>query len=216
MNPLIIESTSTKAVATLIFLHGLGDTGKGWEGAIKYLASTLPHFRFVLPTAPTRPVTLNNHFSMPAWYDLYSLSPLNHTVDEAGIAQSQNKITELVQKERQSGKRVFVGGFSQGAVIALQVGLQCTEVSGIVALSGYYALPDAIVKNQEVPILMCHGTADAIVQYAWGQKSANALKEKNLNVQFKSYPGMAHESSIEELDDLSRFLQELLKQKIEL
>lgn len=216
MNPLIIESTSTKAIATLIFLHGLGDTGQGWMSAVKFLAEFLPNFRFVLPTAPTRPVTLNNNFPMPAWYDIHSLSLHNHKVDEFGILQSQDQIITLIKKESEAVRRVFVGGFSQGAVIALQAGLQCTDVCGIVALSGYYALPDLPVKNHQVPIFMGHGTADAIVQYASGQKSADTLKSKNLNVQFKPYPGMAHESSIEELQDIGRFLNEQVKQKNEL
>ena len=216
MNPLIIESSSSKAVATLIFLHGLGDTGQGWATAVKYLARSLPNFRFVLPTAPTRPVTLNNHFPMPAWYDIYSLSNHNHKVDEAGILESQDKIIELVQSEKQSGQKVFVGGFSQGAAIALQVGLQCSDVSGVVALSGYYALPKLAIKNQQIPILMAHGTSDSIVDYSWGQKSCEALKSKSIDVRFKSYPGMGHESSMDELNDVSAFLNEQTKLKNEL
>lgn len=216
MNPLIVESSSSKAIATLIFLHGLGDTGQGWASTMKYLAASLPQFRLVLPTAPTRPVTLNNHFPMPAWYDIFSLSLINHKVDEAGILQSQKKIIEIVEKEKQCGKKVFVGGFSQGAAIALQVGLQCSDVSGVVALSGYYALPDMTVKNQQVSIFMAHGTSDSVVDYSWGHRSYESLKSKNLNVIFKSYPGMAHESSIDELNDIANFLNEQMKQKSEL
>ena len=216
MNPFIIESTSSKAVATLIFLHGLGDTGKGWASAMKYLAPSLGHVRFVLPTAPTRPVTINGNMPMPAWYDIYSLSPVDHRTDEAGISQSQAQITDLVETERQAGRKVFVGGFSQGAVVALQVGLQNSGVSGIVALSGYYALPNSVIRNQEVPIFMAHGTKDIVVQYAWGQKSAEALKSKGCKVQFQSYAGMAHESSMEELEDVKLFILEQLKEKNEL
>jgi predicted esterase len=35
----------------------------------------------------------------------------------------------------------------------------------------------AISENsKDTPLLMCHGTADNVVRYEWGQKSFNLLK----------------------------------------
>lgn len=47
--------------ATLIFAHGLGDTGAGWYDVAQMLSARpgLRHFRFVLPNAPIQVVTLN-------------------------------------------------------------------------------------------------------------------------------------------------------------
>lgn len=36
--------------ATVIFLHGLGDTAHGWADAMALLARDLPHVKFLLPT----------------------------------------------------------------------------------------------------------------------------------------------------------------------
>lgn len=214
MSPLIVESTSGKALATLIFLHGLGDTGNGWLSAIKYLAKSLPQFRFILPTAPTRPVTLNSGIPMPAWYDLYSLSHPEAAakVDTSGIKQSISRINTLVESEHQVGRKVILGGFSQGAAIALQSALENPMVSAVVALSGYYALPNEPVMsdNKALRVFMAHGTEDFVVQHDWGRKSAEAVRAKGFDVTFKSYPGMAHESSMQELNDVLAFLHQQL------
>ena len=54
----VVVSPSGKHTATLIFLHGLGDTGHGWASS---LADVRPSYvKIVCPTAQTMPVTLNS------------------------------------------------------------------------------------------------------------------------------------------------------------
>lgn len=50
--PLYFES-KTKHTATVIILHGLGDTANGWSSFAPMLQMKLPHVKFVFPTAPT-------------------------------------------------------------------------------------------------------------------------------------------------------------------
>ncbi len=51
-------SASGKHTSTLIFLHGLGDTGHGWASTLAEIRP--PNLKIVCPTAPTVPVTLNS------------------------------------------------------------------------------------------------------------------------------------------------------------
>jgi predicted esterase len=51
--------------ASVVFLHGLGDSGHGWAAALQPLA--VPHVRYVFPHAPSRNVTINDGRFMPAW-----------------------------------------------------------------------------------------------------------------------------------------------------
>ena len=69
--PPVILRASQKHTATLIFLHGLGDTGVGWAGALNTIKP--PYMKVICPTASIMPVTLNAGFAMPAWYDILSL-----------------------------------------------------------------------------------------------------------------------------------------------
>jgi pimeloyl-ACP methyl ester carboxylesterase len=59
----IVMSPSSGVVptATLIFAHGLGDSGAGWYDVAQMLSArpNLRHFRFVLPNAPVQAVSLN-------------------------------------------------------------------------------------------------------------------------------------------------------------
>ncbi|KAK3878235.1 hypothetical protein Pcinc_017109 [Petrolisthes cinctipes] len=46
--PVVVNATA-KHTATIIFLHGLGDTGHGWASAMAAIGS--PHIKFICPTA---------------------------------------------------------------------------------------------------------------------------------------------------------------------
>lgn len=61
--------------------------------------------------------------------------------------------------------------------------------------------------NKKTPILLCHGTADNVVQYQFGKESYEALKKYGYDVNFKSYPGLAHSASPGELQDIAEFIK---------
>jgi predicted esterase len=193
----------------LIFLHGLGDSGHGWATAMKYISSKLPFMKFILPHAPNRSVTINGGAVMPAWYDIYALNVSEHKDDKEGIIQSRDSLNKIIDEEKSEGRKVFVGGFSQGAVIAILAGLSNISVSGIVSLSGYYALKEEPISNTECPIFMAHGTKDMVINYNWGKQSADLLTKLRIPIEFKSYP-MGHESTMGELNDVIKFIQRIV------
>ena len=49
---IILPMSSPKQAATVILLHGLGDSSAGWEPVGMQLRSSLPHVKWVFPTAP--------------------------------------------------------------------------------------------------------------------------------------------------------------------
>ena len=68
-------------VGTLIFLHGLGDTGAGWFSTFQEIQRKNPGIRVVCPTAPVQAVTLNRGMPMPSWYDIKGFDKLVETYD---------------------------------------------------------------------------------------------------------------------------------------
>ena len=59
---------------TLIFLHGLGDSGDGIGDLFKpHSLVHIDNLKVVLPTAPKRPVSCNNGAVMNSWFDILSL-----------------------------------------------------------------------------------------------------------------------------------------------
>src|SRR5271154_3567749 len=117
-------------VATLIWLHGLGASSDDFVS----VASDLQHLtgldlRFVFPQAPMRPVTINNGFIMPAWFDVSSFDR-EGPVDQKGILASVDILQDFIQQEKNKGfadQQIFLAGFSQGAVIAMSTLLEYPE-----------------------------------------------------------------------------------------
>ncbi|KAK9720710.1 hypothetical protein K7432_003986 [Basidiobolus ranarum] len=213
----VIQAARGKHSATVIFIHGLGDSGNGWAPATASIAPLLPHVKFVLPNAPNQPVTLNNGMAMPSWYDIYSLEAIDREEDEKGMLASSRSINSLIQKEIDAGipaNRIVLAGFSQGSAMSLLTGLTTEyKIAGIVALSGYLPLRNTIfsmVADKKVPIFMGHGTADPVVQFQFGQMSSEQLQAKGYNVEFHAYPGMAHSCCDEELRHMAKFLQTVI------
>ena len=50
LKPIIVEAKE-KHTGTVIWLHGLGDSGAGWLFLVEELAPVFPHIKWILPTA---------------------------------------------------------------------------------------------------------------------------------------------------------------------
>ncbi|CAH0546431.1 unnamed protein product [Brassicogethes aeneus] len=177
----VVIAASAKHTATLIFLHGLGDTGQGWASAMGAIRQ--PHVKVICPTAPTMPVTLNAGFRMPSWFDLKTLDE-SGPEDDDGIRSATKQIHGLIENEIKAGiaaNRIVLGGFSQGGALALYSALCFPQkLAGVVALSCWLPLrksfPGAMKTSNELSVLQCHGDCDPVVPYKWGQMTASVLK----------------------------------------
>lgn len=217
--PAIELTTGRDPTGSVIWLHGLGADGWDFVPIVQELG--LPEtlaLRFIFPHAPRQAVSINGGAVMRAWYDI-ALDGLARRVDEAGILASASTLTSLVQGEAARGiaaDRVILAGFSQGGVIALQAGLRYPDaLAGIVALSTYLAMPGTVAvqgsaANRSVPILMAHGTQDTVIPLAMAEESRRQLLDAGYKVDWHTYP-MGHSVAREELQQISRFLQNRLK-----
>ena len=67
----IRKNTSAHHNTTIIWIHGLGDSGFGHESVAQEMNfSDELGITFVFPHAPSIPVTINDGMVMPAWYDI--------------------------------------------------------------------------------------------------------------------------------------------------
>lgn len=204
--------------ATVIFLHGLGDTGQQWSVSLGNLG--LDHVKFLCPTAPSQPVTLNGGFQMPSWFDIRGLDPKTEE-DGPGIERAADSLKSLVEAEIAAGvppERIVVGGFSQGGATAIYAALTMdTNIGGVTLLSTWLPLhkrfPGVAKSNLTTPILQCHGKADTIVPIGWGKMTAAALGTINDKHSFKEYASMGHHSSDAEMRDFKTFLDEIIPPK---
>jgi len=217
--PHLTVETAANPQASVIWLHGLGADGHDFESIVPQLGlPTELAVRFVFPHAPSIPVSLNSGYIMPAWYDIKQ-NDLGIEHDRGGILQSAASIQMLIEQEQMRGiptQRIILAGFSQGAAMALHIGLrQADKLAGIMALSGYLLLPtetDAWHDNaKETPIFMAHGVHDPVVTYTLGESSYRKLENQGYTVQWHSYP-MEHSVCIEEIQHIGKWItQQLFK-----
>ena len=125
--------------ATVIFLHGLGDSGAGWADAAEMWQQSLPHIKFILPHAPVMPITLNGGMPMPGWHDIQSLDSID-AENFKGLEGTIGSISGIIDDEIKAGteaERIVLGGFSQGAATAVMTGFQFhKKLAGVVGMSG--------------------------------------------------------------------------------
>lgn len=203
------------ADASMIWLHGLGASGSDFLPIVPQLNLPLEHrIRFVFPNAPIRPVTLNFGYPMPAWYDIYDLTG-DAGQDEEGIRKTEGLVRQFIEQEEQRGiapERILLAGFSQGGAMALHTGLRYPRrLGGIMALSTYLPLADFVPNelhpvNKEIPILMVHGTFDAVVKLEWAELAHDMLTKLGYPLDWKTYP-MAHTFCQEEIDYIRAWLK---------
>ena len=212
-----MESPNGAAVnASIIWLHGLGADGSDFAPLVPQLS--LPDsfgIRFIFPNAPSIPVSINNGFVMPAWYDIKEMNIDRH-VDEDQLQQSAARVHALIDREIERGvdsRRIIVAGFSQGGAVSFEAGLTYPKpLAGIMALSTYFATAASIKVNpiqNSMPILICHGSMDPVVSEALGLKSAATLKNLGLVPEYNSYP-MEHSLCPQQIMDIAAWMSRIL------
>jgi len=216
--PCIEIETAPNPSTAVIWLHGLGADGNDFVPIISQLnLSECPAIRFVFPSAPSMPVTVNGGYVMPAWYDITERD-INAREDLAGIHKSATAISQLIEREASRGiayEKIVLAGFSQGCAMSLQVGLRFPHrLAGIMALSGYLPLANSLAlerseANGKTPILMAHGVWDSVITLDRAEASADILEKLGYQVDWNTYP-MEHSLHPDELVDISRFLTMVL------
>jgi len=206
----------TPVTASVIWLHGLGADGNDFAPLVPQLDLAESYgIRFVFPHAPSIPVSINNGYVMPAWYDIFSFD-VDRDLDDGQLLESARQVQDLIDREIERGvdsRRIILAGFSQGGAVAYHAALSYPEaLGGVLALSTYFATASIIKispNNLKIPILICHGTHDSVVPEILGQRSQATLQSLGLNPQYRSYP-MEHAVSPQEVADISAWFKKVL------
>lgn len=217
MTDALVLDPSQAADSAVIWLHGLGANRHDFEPVARLLLQRFTGTRFVLPQAPTRPVTLNGGWPMPSWYDILALTT-PRAIDDAQLEASAQSVVELIEAQVAQGiapSRIVLAGFSQGGAVVLHTAFLAWTgpLGGVLALSTYAPTfgerltGDA--RQRSIPVLCLHGSADEVVLPAMGRAAHDCLAASGVPVRWKDYP-MRHEVSHEEIADIADWLAERL------
>lgn len=213
----VLEAEGTHK-ATIVWLHGLGDSGNGFAPIAPELKlDPSLGVKFIFPHAPIRPVTINNGMEMRAWYDIKSMD-MDSRADLEGVNESSHEIKKLINNEIENGipaNKIVLIGFSQGGVIAYHLGTRFEQaLAGIVGLSTYMCEPQSLASqkhdaNQQTPILACHGLQDEVVPMGLGKLAFTTLQNNGFQASWKEYL-MQHNVCLPEINDIAKFITKQL------
>mmetsp|Transcript_35776 Transcript_35776/g.95972 ORF Transcript_35776/g.95972 Transcript_35776/m.95972 type:complete len:230 (-) Transcript_35776:399-1088(-) len=220
--PTTVVGNSADPTGVVVWMHGLGDSPRGWSSFCAGLARSMPHLKFVLPEAPVNPVSCNGGARMTSWMDLEEIPIFPESPDNGlHLPESLAIIDAIISDEIAKGipsERVVVGGFSQGGAMSLATVVKSErKLGGCAVLSGWALpkqdIPSAVPNsaNKDTPFLVCHGESDQVVVAANGPLVAKILKDGGASsVQLHTYPGMPHSSCPKEERDVAAWLSEVL------
>ncbi|QPG75808.1 hypothetical protein FOA43_003170 [Brettanomyces nanus] len=219
MLPVIRIAAPAKATASMIIVHGLGDSGEGWTfmSDMFHQHDEFKHINFIFPSAPEKPLYVNGNQPVARWFNIYEFGNPFGKQDEEGYWKSCKYIDSLVKKEIDAGissDRIVVGGFSQGAVLSLGLAASCEHKLGsIVNMSGIFAMRKALDKhlndnNKETPIFHGHGDLDPVFNVQYARDTAELFKSLGFkNYDYHEYVGMVHTTCPDELRDIANFVK---------
>lgn len=140
----------------------------------------LPWMNYLLVNAP------DQYYGGYSWFDFAGdIVP--------GVARSRKLLSDLLDEQQAKGfpaDQIILGGFSQGCLMAIEVGLRYPRrLAGIVGISGYVCEPEKLVcelspvaKAQR--ILLTHGTQDPILRFETSKREISVLQSAGLQIEF--------------------------------
>ena len=143
-----------------------------------------------------------------SWYDFIGdITP--------GVNRSRKLLVELLEAQVAGGfptNQITLGGFSQGCLMSLEVGLRYPHrLAGILGISGYVCSPEKLVSELspvafQQRILITHGTLDPLIPFALVREQVNLLKGAGLHIEWHEFL-KAHTIAGDELEVIRDFIQ---------
>jgi phospholipase/carboxylesterase len=183
----------------LLLLHGVGSH----ERDLLALASKLDPRFLVLSLRAPFPLGPGSF----AWFEL-ELSPTSPVIRPEQAEASRARLAEFIPAAigtyHADGSRVYLLGFSQGAIMSLALALtQPDLIAGVAAISGR-TLPELFQDGgplggkrapgnalEGLPILILHGTEDHVLPVAFARDTRRILQSLPVDLTYEELP-MGH------------------------
>lgn len=202
---------------SIIWLHGLGASANDFPPIVPELGLSKGRtIRFIFPQAPERAITINGGMRMPGWYDIKGVS-IEDKQDAQGMAESRKMLDEIIEAQVELGvpsENIILAGFSQGGAVTYFTGVRSKrKLAGMLTLSTYLPFDDDTKAEQsgdniKTPIFASHGTYDAMVPLAMGQRSVDVLSQLGYSVKWKTYP-MEHQVVMEQIQEIGTWINDV-------
>jgi carboxymethylenebutenolidase len=176
------EPETSDAHPGMLVLHGSMGAGSYWMGRF---APTLARLgiaayapRYLQKTgsllATSKKILDGKHF--PAW-----------------LAAVRDAVSYVAERPGIDAQRIGILGFSLGGYLAMALAAEERRIRAVIELSG--GLPpgwEDQVSTGMAPVLLLHGTNDAVVPVAEAYRAERVLKERGVVCELEVFPGERH------------------------
>lgn len=170
----------------LILLHGYGSN----EMDLFSFAEELQDELHIISVRAPHDLGFNAY----AWYSINFDADQNKfsDLDEARVSLDKISIfiDEITEKLNVDTNKIFLLGFSQGAILSYGLSLNTNKVQHVVALSGYLneELLASETLNKTSDYFISHGTVDQVIPVEWARKAPVFLSDNGIKNSFQEYP----------------------------
>lgn len=209
--PSLPAASGKKPTSLVVLIHGYGANGDDLLSLGKAWSSLLPDTLFVAPHGPT---VCEMNPSGNQWFDLRDWDPARIIKDIQHLTPSFNRyLDDLLKTHGLSYDRLALVGFSQGAMLALHMGLHRPQCAGVVAYSGGLLEDPQELLIARPPILLVHGKEDEVIADSFSEMAEARLKTLGVPVSLSLLSGLGHGIDERALELGGQFLKDHLYKK---
>ena len=191
--PMVPPKSDGAPKQAVVLLHGYGSDGADLIGLADYWRDMLPEAVFLAPNGPARCA------DFAAGYQWFRVEQADLPYRFVGANEARPVIIEFLgDLWAQTSLRpedTLLGGFSQGAMMALNVAL-CLDASlmGVLSFSGALIEPPGFehYAGPRPPVCLVHGDADTVVDVSLSRHASEVLEAKGFDVRFHVSPAAPH------------------------
>jgi phospholipase/carboxylesterase len=195
-----------KKYPALFIMHGIGSNEQNMLSLVDGLEESFYIF------------SIRGHLTQGPGFSFFTIEgygkPHREVFDD-GINRLTNFIDLACEKYPLDSSRIYLLGFSQGAILSMTLSLTMgNKIKGVVALSGY--IPGFVKEEytinpgRDLSVFISHGEFDQVLPFEWGKENARYFTELGVPVTFKTYPE-GHTVSLDNYQDFRAWILNDLK-----
>jgi phospholipase/carboxylesterase len=197
------QSKSSAKAPALILLHGRGANENDLLSFAEYLDERL----FLISVRAPFPFQQGGGYT---WFDILEMGKPEPKM----FSESYTKVMQFIDDVKKgypvNPSKIFLCGFSMGAIISFAVSLlQADIVAGVIANSGYIPEESELKYDwsnvRGKPFFISHGLFDPVIPVSFGRRASELLRGVHADVCYREYE-MGHQIGEESLNDIMQWL----------
>lgn len=200
----LLRLPADRAEALVVILHGVGSSAAAMQPLVEAISKAMPDVAVAAPDGTDR-------FDMgPSGRQWFSVRGVTEANRGGRVDASLPAITAMVDSIRTPlglpAERVAFVGFSQGAIIALQIAATLEPPAAVVAFAGRLATQITSDAARKPPILLSHGAQDAVIPLAEARQALQAFAAAGYPVELRVRQDQGHGIDAAQIEHMVTFL----------